>query len=252
MDVIEVHKISKKFRKITGMRKATTLKSFLLHDLWKRKWNSKEYIWALKDVEFKIKENKTVAIIGRNGSGKSTLLKLMSRILKPDEGTIKIRGRVSSLIELGAGFHPELSGRENVIINGIILGFSKREIKEKFDEIVQFAELEEFIDEPVRIYSSGMHIRLGFSVAVHVDPDILLIDEVLTVGDAIFVQKCMDKMNEFKRRGKTIVLVTHDLELVKTWCDEAIWLHDGVVKEIGKPEEIVESYRATFSHSFKK
>lgn len=249
MDVIEVCKISKKFRKITGIRKVTSLKSFLLHDLWRGRRNFKEYIWALRDVDFKVKEGKTVAIIGRNGSGKSTLLKLMSRILKPDEGTINIKGRVSSLIELGAGFHPELSGRENIIINGIILGFSKKEIKEKFDEIVQFAELEEFIDEPVRIYSSGMYMRLGFSVAVHVDPNILLIDEVLTVGDAIFIQKCMDKMNKFKKDGKTIVLVTHNLEIVKSWCDEAIWLHDGIVKMIGNPQEIVELYRTTFVQS---
>ena len=173
---------------------------------------------------------RTLGVIGRNGSGKSTLLKLVAGITKPTTGTVKVNGRISALIELGAGFHPEISGRENVFINGIMLGLTKTEIARRFDEIVEFAELQEFIDAPVKTYSSGMYMRLGFAVAIHVDPDVLLVDEVLAVGDEGFTHKCLDKFAEFKRRGKTILLVTHSLGLVERFCDEALWLDGGRLK----------------------
>ena len=178
-------------------------------------------------MSFTVPKGSTYGVIGRNGSGKSTALKLVAGITKPTSGTVRVEGRISALIELGAGFHPEISGRENVFINGIMLGLSKREIQERFDEIVDFAELREFIDAPVKTYSSGMYMRLGFAVAIHVDPDVLLVDEVLAVGDEGFTHKCLDKFAEFRRRGKTILLVTHSLDLVERFCDEALWLDGG-------------------------
>ncbi len=184
----------------------------------------------------------TYGIVGRNGSGKSTMLKLVAGITKPTTGSVKVHGRISALIELGAGFHPEISGRENVFINGIMLGLTKSEIAKRFDEIVEFAELEDFIDAPVKTYSSGMYIRLGFAVAVHVDPDILLIDEVLAVGDEGFTHKCLDKFAEYRRRGKTILLVTHSLSLVQRFCDEAVWLDAGQVRATGDPKRVIDTY----------
>ena len=186
----------------------------------------------------------TFGVIGRNGSGKSTALKLVAGITKPTSGTVTVRGRISALIELGAGFHPEISGRENVFINGIMLGLTKREIEKRFDEIVEFAELEDFIDEPVKTYSSGMYMRLGFSVAIHVDPEVLLVDEVLAVGDEAFTHKCLDKFADFKRRGKTVLLVTHSLNLVERLCDEAIWLDGGRKQADGDPKRVVDAYIA--------
>jgi ABC-type polysaccharide/polyol phosphate transport system ATPase subunit len=185
---------------------------------------------------------RTLGVIGRNGSGKSTLLKLVAGITKPTSGSVTVRGRVSALIELGAGFHPEISGRENVFINGIMLGLSKREVARRFDQIVEFAELKDFIDAPVKTYSSGMYMRLGFAVAINVDPDVLLVDEVLAVGDEGFTHKCLDKFAEFKRRGKTILLVTHSLGLVERFCDEALWLDRGAIKGLGDPKRIVGAY----------
>ncbi len=242
MIAVEFRGVSKKYRRRTERPRITTLKSYFLYDLWRRRGRSPDVIWALRDIDLRVEKGITLGIIGRNGSGKSTLLKVLSRILKPDIGTMSVNGMVAALIELGAGFHPELTGRENVIINGIILGLSKNEIKSKFDEIVDFAELKEFIDDPVRTYSSGMYMRLGFSVAVHVDPEVLLIDEVLAVGDAMFTRKCMERMNTFKKRDKTIILVSHDLELIRSWCDEAIWLDRGLIKLKGNPSEVVEAY----------
>ncbi|MEK6684048.1 MAG: ABC transporter ATP-binding protein [Nitrospirota bacterium] len=242
MAAIELKGVSKKYRRHIERPLATTLKSYFLRDLWHRRDDSKDVIWALHNVDFKVGQGTTVGIIGRNGSGKSTLLKLISRILKPDVGTVTVHGKVAALLELGAGFHPELTGRENVIINGIILGLTKSEIKSKLDEIIDFAELREYIDDPIRTYSSGMYMRLGFSVAVHIDPEILLIDEVLAVGDAAFTRKCMDRMNHFKKVGKTMVLVTHDLRMVRSWCDEGIWLNRGVVQMQGNPGDVVEAY----------
>lgn len=198
--------------------------------------------WALKDVSLEIPAGTTYGLIGHNGSGKSTLLKTMARILQPDSGSITTHGKVSALLELGAGFHPELSGRDNVYLNGSILGLSKKSLDAKFDEIVGFAGLEEFIDQPVKNYSSGMYVRLGFSVAVHVDPDILMVDEVLAVGDEEFQRRCMEKFKDFRDAGKTIVLVSHALGTVRSMCDEVAWLDHGKLLEIGSPNTVIDKY----------
>ena len=193
-------------------------------------------------MSFSVPKGSTYGVIGRNGSGKSTALKLVAGITKPTSGTVRVDGRISALIELGAGFHPEISGRENVFINGIMLGLTKREIQERFDEIVDFAELREFIDAPVKTYSSGMYMRLGFAVAINVNPDVLLVDEVLAVGDEGFTHKCLDKFAEFKRSNKTILLVTHSLNLIERFCDEALWLDDGRAMSHGDPKRVVGAY----------
>ncbi|MDQ4067962.1 MAG: ABC transporter ATP-binding protein, partial [Actinomycetota bacterium] len=201
-----------------------------------------EDFWALSDVTLEVPEGATLGLIGENGSGKSTLLKCMARILRPDAGAIRIRGKVSALLELGAGFHAELSGRENVYLNGSILGLSRKELERKFDEIVGFAGLERFIDSPVKNYSSGMYVRLGFSVAINVDPDVLLVDEVLSVGDAQFQRRCADKFAELRRNGKTIVIVSHGLDTIRTLCDMAAWLDRGSLNAVGDTDEVVEAY----------
>lgn len=242
MTAIELKGVSKKFRRHIERRLATTLKSYFLRDLWQRRNNRKEVLWALRDVDLQVEEGTTLGIIGRNGSGKTTLLKVICGILRQDTGTVDVQGKVAALIELGAGFHPELTGRENVIINGIILGLSKSEIKARLDEIIAFAELEQYMDEPVRTYSSGMCMRLGFSVAVHVDPQILLMDEVFAVGDAAFKRKCLERMHYFKKVGKTIILVSHDLDTVRDWCDRAIWLHAGMLKREGTAATVVDAF----------
>jgi ABC-type polysaccharide/polyol phosphate transport system ATPase subunit len=242
MNAIEVVNVSKIYRRYSGRRQFATLKSALLSRSLIRDLRPDETFSALRDVSVTVPAGRTLGVIGRNGSGKSTLLKLVAGITKPTAGTVRVNGRISALIELGAGFHPEISGRENVFINGIMLGLSKREIARRFDEIVQFAELEDFIDAPVKTYSSGMYMRLGFAVAVHVDPDVLLVDEVLAVGDEAFTHKCLDKFAEFKRRGKTILLVTHALGLVERFCDEALWLDAGHRQEMGDPKRIVSAY----------
>ena len=193
-------------------------------------------------MSFDVPAGKTFGIVGRNGSGKSTMLKLIAGIGRPTDGTVAVKGRVSALIELGAGFHPEISGRENVYINGMMLGLTKREVAARFEEIVAFAELEDFIDAPVKTYSSGMYMRLGFAVAIHVDPDVLLVDEVLAVGDEAFTHKCLDKFAEFRRRGRTVLLVTHSLDLVTRFCDEALWLDGGVARMQGDPKRVVDAY----------
>jgi lipopolysaccharide transport system ATP-binding protein len=234
--------VSKRFKKVVLRTGYMTLKTSVTH-LFTGNSKPVEYVLALSDVDLSVRQGETLGIIGRNGSGKSTLVRIIAGIYKPDSGHVLTRGRVSALIELGAGFHPEFTGRENVYVNGIILGLSKKEIQRRFDDIVQFAGLEEFIDAPVRTYSSGMFMRLGFSVAVHVDPDILLVDEVLAVGDEAFVKKCMEKMDEFKRRGKTIVMAGHDLLLVERWCDTALLLEGGRVTTRGYPPDVVAAYR---------
>ena len=223
---IELLNVSKVYRRYGG-RQFSTLKSALLQRSILRDLQPSETFPALTDVSFTVPKGSTYGVIGRNGSGKSTALKLVAGITKPTSGTVRVEGRISALIELGAGFHPEISGRENVFINGIMLGLTKREIQERFDEIVDFAELREFIDAPVKTYSSGMYMRLGFAVAIHVDPDVLLVDEVLAVGDEGFTHKCLDKFAEFRRSNKTILLVTHSLNLVERFCDEALWLDGG-------------------------
>src|SRR5438105_3874842 len=238
---IELAHVSKVYRKYTG-RQFATLKSALLKRSLLRDLQPDEAFLALKDVSFTVPRGTTVGVIGRNGSGKSTALKLVAGITKPSAGTVQVTGRISALIELGAGFHPEISGRENVFINGIMLGLSKREVEERFDDIVNFAELREFIDAPVKTYSSGMYMRLGFAVAIHVDPDVLLVDEVLAVGDEGFTHKCLDKFAEFKRRNKTILLVTHSLGLVERFCDEALWLDEGKKKGQGDPKRVIGAY----------
>jgi ABC-type polysaccharide/polyol phosphate transport system ATPase subunit len=217
--------------------------------MWTKRRSAEGVIWGLRGVSLDVEKGTTLGVIGRNGSGKSTLLKVINRVLKPDAGTVVVRGTVASLIELGAGFHPELTGRENVVINGTILGLTKKQIRARFDEIVEFAGLADYIDEPVRTYATGMYLRLGFSVAVHVDPDILLIDEVLAVGDRSFTQKCMERMNRFKEGGKTIVFVSHDLDVVRSWCDEVAWLDRGVLRERGKPPDVVEAYLASLDET---
>jgi ABC-type polysaccharide/polyol phosphate transport system ATPase subunit len=238
IDLVSVTKIYRRY----GGRHFATLKSALLQRSLVRDLLPQETFPALQDVSFSVPEGTTFGVVGRNGSGKSTALKLVAGITKPTSGTVAVRGRISALIELGAGFHPEISGRENVFINGIMLGLTKREIQKRFDEIVEFAELTEFIDAPVKTYSSGMYMRLGFAVAIHVDPDILLVDEVLAVGDEGFTHKCLDKFAEFKRRGKTILLVTHSLGLVERFCDDAIWLDAGRKRAEGDPKRVVGAY----------
>jgi lipopolysaccharide transport system ATP-binding protein len=206
----------------------------------------------LTEVSFVVQQGSTYGVIGRNGSGKSTALKLVAGITKPSSGTVRVSGRVSALIELGAGFHPEISGRENVYINGIMLGLTRREVQRRFDDIVEFAEMREFIDAPVKTYSSGMYMRLGFAVAIHVDPDVLLVDEVLAVGDEGFTHKCLDKFAEFRRRGKTILLVTHSLSLVERFCDEALWLDRGRARQHGDPRRVVDAYLTSVEESEEK
>src|SRR3989442_2662395 len=248
MTAIELVGVSKIYRRYGG-RHFSTLKSALLQRSILRDLQPSETFPALKDVSFSVPKGSTYGVIGRNGSGKSTALKLVAGITKPTSGTVRVEGRISALIELGAGFHPEISGRENVFINGIMLGLTKREIRERFDEIVDFAELRDFIDAPVKTYSSGMYMRLGFAVAIHVNPDVLLVDEVLAVGDEGFTHKCLDKFAEFRRRGKTILLVAHSLNLVERFCDEALWLDSGVATSHGGPKRVVGAHFTSLAQS---
>lgn len=207
---------------------------------------AKEKYWALSDVSFEVSQGAMVGIIGPNGAGKSTIMKLVSRIIVPTSGKVEVVGRVGALLELGAGFHPELTGRENIYLNGSILGMNRREVARQIDAIIAFAEIDQFIDIPVKHYSSGMEVRLGFSVAVHTRPDILLIDEVLAVGDAGFQQKCLEKIAEFRRSESTIVYVSHDLRSVGQLCSEVIWLEQGRIKQVGDPDRVISSYMAFF------
>jgi ABC-type polysaccharide/polyol phosphate transport system ATPase subunit len=234
--------IVKYYKKYSHKHKFLTLKSAIVNRSLFSDLQQSEIFAALNGVSFKIEQGKTLSIIGENGSGKSTLLKILARISKPTSGEVLTKGRISALIELGAGFHPEISGRENIFINGIILGLTKKKIQEKLEEIVRFAELEDFIDNPVKSYSSGMYMRLGFSIAINVDPDILLVDEVLAVGDASFVPKCLDKINEFRRQGKTIIYVSHDLSTVDRISDEVIWLKEGKIEMRGYPKRVCDAY----------
>lgn len=242
MNAIEVENVSKLYKKFAHKKQFQTLKSALLGANLFETMQARETFSALKNVNCAIAKGSMFGIIGSNGSGKSTLLKLIAGISKPTYGKIVSHGKISALIELGAGFHPEISGRENIFINGIMLGLSRKAITERFDDIVRFAELEDFIDQPVKTYSSGMFMRLGFAVAVNVDPDILLIDEVLAVGDEAFAHKCLDKINDFKKRKKTMVLVTHGMSMVETLCDSAMWLKKGEVMKIGDPRLVCGAY----------
>jgi lipopolysaccharide transport system ATP-binding protein len=243
-DAIVIRNVVKHFKKNTIRREYTTFKSELVRWLrGQRAPGEKVFIEALRGIDLTIARGQTVGIIGRNGSGKSTLLKLMTGIYAPTSGEIEMRGRISALLELGAGFHPDFSGRENIIINGIILGMTRAEIRGRMDEIIAFSELGDFVDEPVRTYSSGMYARLAFAVATHVDPDILIVDEVLAVGDEHFSKKSLAKMMEFKAAGKTIVIVTHELGTVERWCDLAVWVDAGRIRRIGPPREVTQEYR---------
>jgi rfaE bifunctional protein nucleotidyltransferase chain/domain len=239
---ISARELTKVYRKYLHKNQFTTLKSAIVSGSLIKDLSAGDLFTALDHVSFDIPRGCTYGILGENGSGKSTTLKLLSGITKPSSGTLDVSGRVSALIELGAGFHPEISGRENVAINGVMLGLSRGEVARRFDEIVEFAEMKDFIDAPVKTYSSGMYARLGFAVAIHVDPDILLIDEVLAVGDEAFTRKCLEKIGEFRRRGKTIVIVTHSLGLVEKMCDEALWLRKGKGMDSGDPKRVVDAY----------
>ena len=234
--VIDVKNVTKTFK--VYLDKGRTLKEFAIFSR-RRKFENRV---VLDDISFQIKKGETVALIGHNGCGKSTTLKLLTKIMYPDSGSITMQGRISSLIELGAGFHPDMSGRENIYINASIFGLSKAEIDEKIESIIEFSELQKFIDNPVRTYSSGMYMRLAFAVAINVNADILLIDEILAVGDANFQAKCFTKMQELKAQGVTIVIVTHDTGTVKTFCDRVIWIQSGKIREDGKAFDVVDSY----------
>jgi ABC-type polysaccharide/polyol phosphate transport system ATPase subunit len=245
MNAIDAVDVTKIYRRYARRKQFATLKSALLSHSLMADLQPSETFPAIRQVSFKVAAGQTFGLIGRNGSGKSTMLKLVAGITKPTSGRVTVNGRISALIELGAGFHPEISGRENVFVNGIMLGLTKREVARRFDEIVEFAELQDFIDAPVKTYSSGMYLRLGFAVAIHVDPDVLLVDEVLAVGDEGFTHKCLDKFGEFRRRGKTVLLVTHSMGLVERFCDEALWLDSGEGRAQGDPRRIVGAYLAS-------
>lgn len=229
---IDVDNITKKFK--IYLDKGNDLKERLLF----RKRNRYEERMVLRGISFQVKKGEAIGLIGHNGCGKSTTLKLLTKIMYPDSGTIKMNGRVSSLIELGAGFHPDMSGRENIYTNASIFGLTKKEIDERLNEIITFSELEDFIDNPVRTYSSGMYMRLAFSVAINVDADILLIDEILGVGDANFQAKCFNKLKSIKASGASIVIVSHSLGQIEQICERSIWIHEGVIKAEGSPKEI--------------
>jgi len=240
---VRVEGMTKLYRRYGRKQTVGTLKSALLSGMGRRALSPEASVPALVDVSFEIARGEMVGIVGPNGSGKSTLLKLLAGIVHPTRGSVEVRGRLAALLELGAGFHPEISGRENIEINGLLLGLSRRQIAERFDEIVRFAELEEFLDAPLKTYSSGMAVRLGFSIAAHSDPDVLLVDEVLAVGDEAFSHRCLEKFAEFERAGKTILVVSHDLALVSQRCRRAIWLDRGRLQADGPARETVTLYR---------
>jgi len=221
-----------------------SLEAFLRSPIASLRRKKEETFWALKDVSLQVKEGEVLGLIGRNGAGKTTLLKILSRITRPTEGWAEIHGRVGSLLEVGTGFHPELTGRENTYLSGAILGMGKAEIARKFDEIVAFAELEKFIDTPVKHYSSGMYVRLAFAVAAHLEPEILLVDEVLAVGDINFQKKCLGKMGDVARAGRTVVLVSHQLNQIRRLCQRVVWIDDGSVRQDGPTHEVVSAYES--------
>ena len=236
MDRIIVQNVYKTFD--VYLDKANSLKEKML--FWKR--NRKEKREVLKNINLTVKNGEAVALIGVNGSGKSTLLKLMTKIIYPNKGKIMTYGKLTSLLELGAGFHPDFSGRENIYFNASIFGLTRQQIDERLDDIIEFSELGSYIDNPVRTYSSGMYMRLAFAVAINVDADILLVDEVLAVGDQHFQDKCIAKMKELKEEGKTMVFVTHSLGTVKEFCNRAVWLSNGEIRMDGKPDDVIEKY----------
>ena len=241
MSAITLHGVSKKF--VLHHDRPRSFQELMLKAFGRNQNERKEQFWALRNLDLVVERGETLGVIGPNGAGKSTLLKLITRILQPTTGEIAVDGRLTALLELGSGFHPDLTGRENIFLNGSILGLTARDMRGKLDDIVAFAELERFIDVPLRHYSSGMQVRLGFAVATSLDPDILLIDEVLAVGDEAFQKKCLARTDDFRRAGKTIVFVSHDLESVKRLCSRVLWLQDGLPAGDGPATELVERYR---------
>src|SRR5947207_2642798 len=242
--VIRAEGVGKKYRRglqvDDGLRHA--LEDFVRSPIATLRRKKEETFWALKGVSLEVREGEVLGLIGRNGAGKTTLLKILSRITRPTEGWAEIHGRVGSLLEVGTGFHPELTGRENTFLSGAILGMSKAEIARKFDEIVAFAELEKFIDTPVKHYSSGMYVRLAFAVAAHLEPEILLVDEVLAVGDLEFQKKCLGRMSEVSKAGRTIVFISHQMGQIRRLCERVIWVDHGVIKKDGPTLDVVSAY----------
>jgi lipopolysaccharide transport system ATP-binding protein len=253
MQVVEAKNISKKYIiKHQSGNVPTNFKEALFNLFTKKSRNfesksTKEEFWALKNIDFEIKDGDRIGIIGSNGAGKSTLLKILSRITEPTTGTVKIKGRVASLLEVGTGFHQELSGRENIFLNGAILGMKKAEIQKSFDEIVAFSGVEKFLDTPVKRYSSGMYVRLGFSIAAHLEPDIMIVDEVLAVGDTEFQKKCLGKMKDVSSEGRTILFVSHNLTAVESLCNNAIFLNKGEIQDQGEVKKVIGSYLKNYS-----
>jgi len=242
--VICLEKVSVRFR--VPHEQITSFKEYAIRFL-KRNVKYQEF-WALRDVSLNISGGEVFGIIGFNGAGKSTLLKVISRVLRPASGRVWVQGRVAPLLELGAGFHPELTGRENVFLNGTLLGFTRAEIRSLFREIVEFAEMSDFIDAPLRTYSTGMVLRLGFAVATAIQPDIFIIDEVLAVGDEVFQEKCLERLNRFRHAGTTILMVSHSTALVRGMCDRAAWLDHGTVKACGEVNETIAQYQQSVGH----
>ena len=246
---IRVQDLTKLYRRVTPGDQLRTLKSALLERNLLRGLTPEQAIVALDGVSFEVGRGEAFGVVGGNGSGKSTLLKVVAGILKPTSGTVAVDGRVAALIELGAGFHPEISGRENVYVNASILGLTRRQVDERFDRIVAFSGLEDFIDEPVKNYSSGMYVRLGFAVAVHTEPDVLLVDEVLAVGDEAFAHRCLTRIEEMLADGCTLLFVSHSLDLMEELCDRVLWLDRGRPRELGDPRRVVDAYRQSVAEA---
>jgi lipopolysaccharide transport system ATP-binding protein len=250
-DSIQVEHLSKEYR-LGKMSQGTMLRERLANFLtnpFAKETVSAESIWALKDVSFAIQEGEIVGIVGRNGAGKSTLLKVLSKITYPTSGRVRVRGRVASLLEVGTGFHEELTGRENIQLNGSILGMKQREVEAKLDQIIEFAGVARFIDTPIKRYSSGMRLRLGFAVAAHLDPDVLIVDEVLAVGDAGFQKKCLSVMEDLRKGGRTVLFVSHNMAAVENLCSRGIWIDSGRVREDGPTHGVIASYLSSFAES---
>lgn len=254
--MISAELLSKQYQLGSGLPSYNTLRESLMQNLARLKGGSgltgaspgkSQTIWALKDVSFNIEQGQAVGVVGRNGAGKSTLLKILARITRPTSGRAYLRGRVGSLLEVGTGFHPELTGKENIYLNGAILGMRRAEIRRKFDEIIDFAEIERFLDTPVKRYSSGMYMRLAFAVAAHLDPEILLVDEVLAVGDAAFQKKCLGKMGEVAHSGRTILFVSHNMDAIARLCERAIWLQSGRVADYGSSGQVIQAYLSSLT-----
>lgn len=238
-NAVSIQNVSKKFR--LYHERNQTLKSAIM----RRRRSVHEDFWALRGVSFDVEQGSTFGLIGSNGSGKSTLLKCLAKIYWPTSGSISYAGRMAALLEVGSGFHHELSGRENIYLNGSILGMSRKEIDRKFDEIIDFSGVEQFIDQPVKNYSSGMYVRLGFSVAISVEPDILIVDEVLAVGDAEFQEKCFQKFRDYREQGRTVILVSHSMNSVRTMCDQVAWLNKGELMTVGAANETIAAYEGS-------